>query len=100
MFEHVLNLNPASFCFSPSTQVVQEPVQKLEQAGHRADIRSVSLSADDSLLFSASNTAVKVWNPQSGACLATMDSGYGLCSLFAPGNSHAVLGTKVRHSTS
>ena len=76
--------------------MTQEPVQKIEQAGHRADIRSVSLSADDSLLLSASNAAVKVWNPQSGACLATMDSGYGLCSLFAPGNSHAVLGTKVR----
>lgn len=38
----------------------------------------------------------QVWNPQTGACLSTMDSGYGLCCLVAPGNSHAVLGTKVR----
>lgn len=36
----------------------------------------------------------QVWNPSTGACLSTMDSGYGLCSIFAPGNRHAVLGTK------
>ena len=41
-------------------QVTQESVQKLEQGGHRADIRAVALSADDSLLLSASNSAVKV----------------------------------------
>ena len=43
-----------------SEQVTQESVQKLEQGGHRADIRAVALSADDSLLLSASNSAVKV----------------------------------------
>ncbi|GAX85058.1 hypothetical protein CEUSTIGMA_g12478.t1, partial [Chlamydomonas eustigma] len=75
-------------------EVTQEVVQKLDQGGHRADIRTVALSNDDQQLLSASNNAVKVWNPQTGACLATMESGYGLCTLFAPGNSHAVLGTK------
>lgn len=41
-------------------QVTQESVQKLEQGGHRADIRAVALSADDTVLLSASNSAVKV----------------------------------------
>ena len=36
----------------------------------------------------------QLWNPRSGACLRTIDSGYGLCALFAPGNRHAVVGTK------
>lgn len=36
----------------------------------------------------------QVWNPRTGACLRTMDSGYGLCALFAPGNRHALVGTK------
>lgn len=36
----------------------------------------------------------QVWNPRTGACLRTMDSGYGLCALFAPGNCHVLVGTK------
>ena len=36
----------------------------------------------------------QVWNPRTGACLRTMESGYGLCALFVPGNRHAVVGTK------
>ena len=66
----------------------------LEAPGHRSDIRTVALSSDDSLLLSGSNNEVKIWNPRSGACLRTIESGYGLCALFAPGNRHAVVGTK------
>ena len=36
----------------------------------------------------------QVWNPRSGACLRSMDSGYGLSALFVPGNRHALVGTK------
>ena len=39
--------------------------------------------------------SVKVWNPRTGACLRSIDAGYGLCAVWAPGNRHAVLGTKV-----
>ena len=48
------------------------------------------------VLSHTSMSTFQVWNPQTGTCLSTMDSGYGLCCLVAPGNSHAVLGTKVR----
>ncbi|KAL0021070.1 hypothetical protein WJX79_008561 [Trebouxia sp. C0005] len=66
----------------------------LDSPGHRSDIRTVALSSDDSLLLSGSNNEVKIWNPRSGVCLRTIEAGYGLCALFAPGNRHAVVGTK------
>lgn len=66
----------------------------IDNHGHRSDIRAVTLSSDDSMVLSTSNSGVKIWNPRSGACIRTIESGYGLCSLFVPGNKHAVVGTK------
>lgn len=67
----------------------------LEQPGHRSDIRAVSVSADDSLLLSTSQSGAKIWNPRTGACLRSVEgSGYGLCCAFVPGNRHALVGTK------
>lgn len=37
----------------------------------------------------------QVWNPRSGVCTGTIDTGYGLSLLWAPGNRHVVVGTKV-----
>eukprot|EP00469_Lotharella_globosa_P011563 CAMPEP_0167781288 /NCGR_PEP_ID=MMETSP0111_2-20121227/5850_1 /TAXON_ID=91324 /ORGANISM="Lotharella globosa, Strain CCCM811" /LENGTH=561 /DNA_ID=CAMNT_0007671935 /DNA_START=12 /DNA_END=1697 /DNA_ORIENTATION=+ len=37
----------------------------------------------------------KIWNVRSGACIRTLDSGYGLCGMFLPGNRHIVIGTKT-----
>ncbi|XP_049936725.1 uncharacterized protein LOC116265493 [Nymphaea colorata] len=62
--------------------------------GHRSDIRSVALSSDSTMLMSTSHDSVKIWNPSSGSCLRTIESGYGLCSLFVPGNRFALIGTK------
>ena len=39
--------------------------------------------------------SVQVWNPRSGVCTGTIDTGYGLSLLWAPGNRHVVVGTKV-----
>lgn len=66
----------------------------IELQGHRSDIRSVTLSSDNTLLMSTSHSAIKIWNPSTGSCLRTIDSGYGLCGLFVPGNKYAVIGTK------
>lgn len=66
----------------------------IELQGHRSDVRSVTLSSDNSLLLSTSHSAVKIWNPSTGSCLRTIDSGYGLCGLFIPGDKYAVVGTK------
>ena len=66
----------------------------IDSMGHRSDVRSLALSSDDALCLSTSNAGVKVWNPRKGTCISSIESGYGLCSLFAPGNKHAVVGTK------
>jgi U3 small nucleolar RNA-associated protein 12 len=66
----------------------------VDGAGHRSDVRALALSSDDALCASVSAGCVKVWNPATGACMRTMEAGYGLCALFAPGNKHVVVGTK------
>ncbi|KAK6140125.1 hypothetical protein DH2020_026123 [Rehmannia glutinosa] len=66
----------------------------IELQGHRSDVRSVILSSDNTLLMSTSHSAIKIWNPSAGTCLRTIDSGYGLCGLFVPGNKYAIVGTK------
>ncbi|XP_020577298.1 WD repeat-containing protein 3 [Phalaenopsis equestris] len=71
-----------------------EKKHTVELLGHRSDIRSVTLSSDNTLLLSTSHNAVKVWNPSTGACIRTIESGYGLCCAFAPADRHALVGTK------
>ncbi|KAH0467263.1 hypothetical protein IEQ34_004501 [Dendrobium chrysotoxum] len=71
-----------------------EKKHTVELPGHRSDIRSVTLSSDNSLLLSTSHNAVKVWNPSTGACIRTIESGYGLCCSFAPADRYALVGTK------
>lgn len=66
----------------------------LELQGHRSDVRSVTLSSDNTLLMSTSHNSVKIWNPSTGSCLRTIDSGYGLCGLITPYNKYAIVGTK------
>jgi U3 small nucleolar RNA-associated protein 12 len=75
---------------------VSEPTKTraLEAQGHRADVRAVALSPDDVTLVSCSHKGVKVWNPEAGACLRSVEGGYGLCAAFAPGGRHVVVGTK------
>lgn len=66
----------------------------IDLQGHRSDVRSVTLSSDNSLLMSTSHNAVKIWNPSTGSCLRTIDSGYGLCGIILPQNKYALVGTK------
>lgn len=71
-----------------------EKSQVLDTAGHRSDIRALALSSDDSLCASASSSGIKLWNAHTGVCLRSVESGYGLTVVFAPGNKHVVVGTK------
>ncbi|KAE8721011.1 hypothetical protein F3Y22_tig00017627pilonHSYRG00004 [Hibiscus syriacus] len=66
----------------------------IELEGHRSYVRSVTLSSDNSFLMSTSHNAVKIWNPSTGSCLKTIDSGYGLCGLIVPHNKYGIVGTK------
>lgn len=68
----------------------------VDLAGHRADVRAMSVSSDDKLLATASNGCVKVWNIRTGSCLRTFDdAGYALCASFLPGDGLIVCGTKA-----
>ena len=61
-------------------------LRAVEAPGHRSGIRALALSSDDAVLLSAAAGAVKLWNPTSGACLRTIETGQVLLSsLFFPG---------------
>ncbi|GIL45803.1 hypothetical protein Vafri_2953 [Volvox africanus] len=82
----VLNINSETNSYDTASRI--------DLAGHRSDVRALALSSDDMSLLTASSAALKMWNPRTGSCLSTMESGYGLSVLFAPGNKFAVVGTK------
>lgn len=77
------------------TEESSSKVHSIELSGHRSDVRVAALSSDSTTLMTASHNAVKIWNPRSGVCLKTMESGYGLSGTIVPGNRQAILGTKV-----
>lgn len=79
--------------YSIQTSTVSK-THAIELPGHRSDIRSLALSSDDTMLMSTSHNAVKFWNPGTGSCLRTVESKYGLCCSFVPGNQFALIGTK------
>ncbi|KAI0939760.1 hypothetical protein AcW1_004680 [Taiwanofungus camphoratus] len=62
--------------------------------GHRADVRTLCLSSDDTLLASASNGSLKVWNMKTTACIRTLECGHAICSTFLPGDRQIAVGTK------
>ena len=47
----------------------------MDTPGHRSGPRALALSSDDAVLLSAAAGEVKLWNPRSGACLRSIDSG-------------------------
>ena len=47
----------------------------VEAPGHRSGPRALALSSDDAVLLSTAAGEVKLWNPRSGACLRTIESG-------------------------
>lgn len=47
----------------------------IETPGHRSGPRALALSSDDAVLLSAAAGEVKLWNPRSGACLRSIDTG-------------------------
>ncbi|KAJ3108737.1 hypothetical protein HDU97_000135 [Phlyctochytrium planicorne] len=69
----------------------------IDAAGHRTDVRTVSLSTDDLTLLTASQDSVKIWTVETMQCISTIpftEARYALCSTFVPGNGYAVVGTK------
>ncbi|GAA0175515.1 hypothetical protein LIER_28675 [Lithospermum erythrorhizon] len=77
-----------------STSYSATKLSAIELQGNHSVVRSVSLSSDNTLLLSTNHNAIKIWNPSTCSCLRTVDSDFGLCSLFVPGNKYAIVSTK------
>jgi U3 small nucleolar RNA-associated protein 12 len=76
----------------------------LDLPGHRTDVRTLSLSSDDTLLASASNGelhqlavgdmanlslgSLKIWNTHTTSCIRTLECGHCVCSTFLPGDQY------------
>jgi U3 small nucleolar RNA-associated protein 12 len=76
----------------------------LDLPGHRTDVRTLSLSSDDTILASASNGewyrltvgdvtnrdlgSLKIWNTQTTSCIRTLECGHSVCSTFLPGDQY------------
>ena len=78
----------------------------LDLRGHRTDVRTLSLSSDDTLLASASNGelhqlavrdvdvtnttlgSLKIWNTHTTSCIRTLECGHSVCSTFLPGDQY------------
>jgi len=82
-------------------------VSSMDMYGHPTGIRSIALSSDDELACTVSKNIAKVWNVGNRSCLRSLpltssksskrgstSSSYGLCSVFLPGNTHVVVGTR------
>ncbi len=58
----------------------------IDALGHRSGIRAVALSSDNSLLLTAAESSVKIWNTRTQARLRHIDIDHGLSAAFAPGD--------------
>eukprot|EP00501_MAST-03F_sp_TOSAG23-6_P002153 GSMAST32.ASY1.ANO1.2252.1 assembled CDS len=57
----------------------------VELQGHRAGVRAIALSRDNSMVMMPSKQTTKIWRIRYG---------YGICRSFVQGDQHAVVGTK------
>lgn len=78
-------------------------VSSIDMYGHPTGLRSIALSSDDVLACTVSKNIAKVWNVKSRSCLRSLplasvsskkEGSYGLCSVFLPGDTHVVIGTR------
>ncbi|KAF4029940.1 Dip2/Utp12 Family [Phytophthora infestans] len=89
-----------TYTLSPSAAALEDRYGKshaLTLSGHRSDVRQVAISSDDQLILSLSGASVKIWNARSLQCIRTLSDGLSLAlsAVFAPGNMHVVVGTKL-----
>lgn len=80
---------------APQNEIKQ--IVSLDMAGHSKDVRSCSLSPDETTLLTTSDGSMKLWNIGSQKCIRTMNfKGYGLCTHFIGADGMiGVVGTKT-----
>lgn len=62
--------------------------------GHTSGVRSMAVSSNDGMVCTTSSEQIKIWNINSRKCIRTMESSFGLCCLFVPGDKHVLVGSK------
>lgn len=70
-------------------------LRSLTKLGHGSEVRALTFSSDNQLIASGSAETVHVWNQESMACIRTLDTGYVLTCVFAPGDRYLLLGYKT-----
>ncbi|KAL0479198.1 U3 small nucleolar RNA-associated protein [Acrasis kona] len=65
-----------------------------ERFGHGTPVRSLVFSHDNTMTASVSSEECRIWNVETGSCIRTLNTGYGLSVLFVPGDKHVIVGTK------
>eukprot|EP00536_Pseudo-nitzschia_multiseries_P003654 jgi/Psemu1/252842/estExt_Genewise1Plus.C_570058 len=89
--------------YEKTASVVSVKISTMSMGGHPTGIRAVELSSDDALACTVSKNTTKIWNVKKRTCVQSLvpsvnnASCYGLCTVFLPGNTHLVLGTREGH---
>ncbi|XP_068236642.1 WD repeat-containing protein 3 [Palaemon carinicauda] len=71
-----------------------EPTILLDQPGHRTLVSAVAFSSLSDQIISASGDSLKVWHRADTQAIATIACDYALSLVIAPGDRHAVIGTR------
>lgn len=74
-----------------------EPTVLLDRPGHRTEVRTVAFSSLSDQIISASGDCLKVWHRSDVQAVATIACDYALSLIIAPGDRHAVIGTRSGH---
>ncbi|CAB09121.1 U3 snoRNA associted protein Dip2 [Schizosaccharomyces pombe] len=57
-------------------------ISAIEIPGHRADVRTLALSANHDVILSGANGSLKLWNKKTTSCIRTIECGYVLAASF------------------
>ncbi len=71
-----------------------EKLMSISLAGHRSDVRAVSLFSTDDILLSVGQKDARMWSIRSLECVRSIGVEGGLCCCLLPGDKFSVIGTK------
>lgn len=96
----------SNFILDPKEELDEsiKEVAAIESVSHRSDVRCVDISADNTLILSASAESLKIWRLDSKSCISTVETDYVTCCVFSNAkqlltissqNRYVLLGTKT-----
>lgn len=99
----MLSSNKIESFFIHTDSDTVEQISKIDYVSHRSDVRSVSISQNNSTIMSASKESLKIWLIDCLSCIATIETENVTCCTFANAlnitrnceNRFALVGTKT-----